>query len=269
MNKFILLLIFSTYVACQDQASLPTDNIVEVTNDMTPNTKFLGLKSSAHCRTEYSRGGRFTGCAECYSGYYKTKQTDFSTYFYCKSCVYGCASCKSSSYCDACGDTYYRSGQNSCTACSTITTNCNSCTANSVSLSQSVAQQPTSPKCTGCRGGFYLNGQICKACIANCNVCHDDTTCVTCDFWYEYDSVNKFCKELPFWKRMLIWIAIFFGVLVFGAIFCCCCICGTVSNAANGGPPVSRWNRWRGNSQYINNGVGDEYMVSAEYSNGY
>ena len=241
MNKLFLIAIMASATLAHSQSYQA--KTLDAGNGFTPYSRLFDLKQSArpaHCDTYYDPASPFTGCKYCDYGYYK--DTTNSNYFFCTSCPFGCRACfkkNGSVSCTSCSSRYYLSGT-SCRSCSLVTKNCDTCT--------------DSTTCSSCNSGYYLNKGICKPCIAHCATCSDDETCDNCFLFYEYDSKAKICKEMPLWKRLLIYIAIFFVCVVGLSIWCCCCVC---SSASRTGKVVSSFT-----NTVPYDAAGDEYNIN-------
>jgi hypothetical protein len=98
--------------------------------------------------------------------------------------------------------TYLPQASGACTPCSD--SNCLTC---------------TSSTCSSCVQGYYASGKLCLACIRNCAICSDSSSCQVCQPPYVYNngSCSTVCNGFSG------------GVAASGAIFTCdpgCSICG-------------------------------------------
>lgn len=269
MKKFIILTTIISFALAQTikhESQALLDSYSDDKNRVTPNNKILRLRKGLQmsgCSITYSSRGINKGCSICSSGWYKVRSNYDYNYFFCKLCQSGCQKCSNENgfiKCSSCYSQYFLQN-NKCYPCTNVASNCNKCSWST---------------CYHCKSKYFLEGNQCKNCIPHCDTCLDGISCKSCEMMYEYDHSLKICKELPLWKRILIYVAIGFTLMIIACVCCCICICGTVEQTINGRSyKTSRWNRWRGNSTFqdpyengflsYDNGVGDEHYIAPEY----
>jgi len=123
-----------------------------------------------------------TFCTECSGGFYA--HTDGK----CVACVEGCTSCTSALDCisTACKiGTYYKAGAegeaNTCVACSSLNTDCLTCTAADACTTCIAGKSPAAATCVGCNVDF-------------CKTCATPTACDVCMVGYYKDATTNVCK---------------------------------------------------------------------------
>ena len=130
---------------------------------------------------------------KCNSGYYNSSQVIASGS--CLPCIKRCISCSNSFSCDLCNaNSYNFNGNCICkkgfyenfnSDCDPCPTECISCT-----LKESCGGCVDVFNCE-CQVGKWRNGNLasCDACIENCKVCNDGSTCLECDLGFYLDDL--------------------------------------------------------------------------------
>lgn len=132
--------------------------------------------SSPNCLVCDMTGVLVTACYTCTPGYYIMGAG-------CTACPTSCGTCLAVNNCQTCQpsyillagrcicnevDNFFETGS-SCKQCSTIFTNCQTCSYNGVSTN-----------CMECVQGYYVSSNVCEACNATCLTCTTVNTCTSC-----------------------------------------------------------------------------------------
>lgn len=107
-------------------------------------------------------------CTACVAQYYLNGSI-------CSPCPFGCSVCTDSSLCTTCIQGLYINAQGKCVACANGVKSC------TIAILES------------CNSGYFLLGNICAGCFANCAICQDFVTCLTCNIGYYVDSNSVSC----------------------------------------------------------------------------
>ncbi|EAR86282.2 zinc finger lsd1 subclass family protein (macronuclear) [Tetrahymena thermophila SB210] len=152
--------------------------------------------SCDECQQDYYFTPQLNKCTkQCLIGYFPT--VDTGKRLVCQQCDNNCDSCKSSSQCEQCSQSFYlRSDTFQCVdkcpnGYSLIDTSCIKCVRNC----QNCSDMNT---CLQCRLGFYLNNdQQCVACqVKNCDVCQNTSNqCQVCALGFILSLDQSSCIE--------------------------------------------------------------------------
>lgn len=122
-----------------------------------------------------------SACLTCAPGYYLKAG-------FCQPCstpnCYSCGSSAVNNQCTLCRNGFYLNSVNTCSACPN---SCDICSFNAV-LGR--------PVCSTCTNGYFLSSisNNCSACSADCAICNDQNTCVSCSDGYYLTQDNTCLK---------------------------------------------------------------------------
>ena len=159
------------------------------------------LACATNC--EACTSGAVTGCSRCYAGYYAHPTTQAcesscpDSYYAdaasrsCLQCDVACGDCNGAGHtsCLTCSAQYYSSAANTCSPCDPLcdgcygpnNSECSACASGKYSLDGTALTCLNA--CTDVGSTYYLDGTVCKACVAPCLTCEGPQhyECNTCD----------------------------------------------------------------------------------------
>eukprot|EP01022_Parablepharisma_sp_SALTPOND_P020114 TRINITY_DN356_c0_g2_i4.p1 TRINITY_DN356_c0_g2~~TRINITY_DN356_c0_g2_i4.p1 ORF type:complete len:851 (-),score=53.31 TRINITY_DN356_c0_g2_i4:242-2413(-) len=152
------------------------------------------------------------GAQECNCG---TGSYWDSTSLSCTACIEGCNVCSDTKTCTTCKSNYYLDEKGIClkhlgSYCKTILPlgTCKTCmigtyyksednTCNDCSIIPNCKICDSTPKCTTCATGFYVNDGNCTSCsenFTNCDACSSDTLCDQCKTGHYWNTTTTNCE---------------------------------------------------------------------------